>query len=329
MWAREFGGCGGVNVPLQAGEHFYIVTEPIPGLAPGLPVLRDRRRLRLLQGGRRQAPGRLLRAATPSPGAPRGIPEDFEFDELPEDFEHFAPLLAAAMRRVPALERPACRCSSTARRASRPTCAICSARRRSCAALRRGRLQLDRHPVGGRRGQGARRLDRRRPPADGPVGRRHPPLRAVPAQQALPARRTVRDRSACSTPCTGRTGRRDARAACASPRCTTGSPRPAPASARSRAGSAPTGSRTDGTTAAYEYSYGRQNWFAHSAAEHRAVREGVGFSTVLVRQVRAQGPRRAKRAPSGSAPTTSPSAGPRSSTPSGSTSAAASRPTSP
>src|SRR6201999_3366651 len=27
----------------------------------------------------------------------------------------------------------------------------------------------------------------------------------------------------------------------------------------------------------YQYSYGRQNWFEHSAAEHRAVREGVGL----------------------------------------------------
>ncbi len=30
-----------------------------------------------------------------------------------------------------------------------------------------------------------------------------------------------------------------------------------------------------GIAAKYEYSYGRQNWFEHSAAEHRAVREGV------------------------------------------------------
>jgi 4-methylaminobutanoate oxidase (formaldehyde-forming) len=34
---------------------------------------------------------------------------------------------------------------------------------------------------------------------------------------------------------------------------------------------------TDGTPARYEYSYGRQNWFAHSAAEHQAVRERVGL----------------------------------------------------
>ncbi len=32
-----------------------------------------------------------------------------------------------------------------------------------------------------------------------------------------------------------------------------------------------------GVEPVYEYSYGRQNWFEHSAAEHRAVREGVAL----------------------------------------------------
>jgi len=32
-----------------------------------------------------------------------------------------------------------------------------------------------------------------------------------------------------------------------------------------------------GVAPRYEYSYGRQNWFAHSAAEHRAVRSAVGI----------------------------------------------------
>ena len=31
----------GVNVPLHASEHFYIVTEPMTGVARDLPVLRD------------------------------------------------------------------------------------------------------------------------------------------------------------------------------------------------------------------------------------------------------------------------------------------------
>jgi hypothetical protein len=54
-----------------------------------------------------------------------------------------------------------------------------------------------------------------------------------------------------------------------------------------------------GVAPRYEYSYERQNWFAHSAAEHRAVREEVGlfdqtsFGKMLVRTHRwtVRGPR--------------------------------------
>src|SRR5690606_34590897 len=37
MWARELGARNGVSVPLHACEHFYLITEPIPGLTR-LPV---------------------------------------------------------------------------------------------------------------------------------------------------------------------------------------------------------------------------------------------------------------------------------------------------
>ena len=40
MWGRELAGQSGVTLPLHACEHFYVVTEPIPGLGQ-LPVLRD------------------------------------------------------------------------------------------------------------------------------------------------------------------------------------------------------------------------------------------------------------------------------------------------
>jgi len=48
----------------------------------------------------------LLGAFEPNaiPWATDGIPEDFEFGELPENFDHFTPILEAAMRRIPALE---------------------------------------------------------------------------------------------------------------------------------------------------------------------------------------------------------------------------------
>ena len=41
MWAREIGGWVDATVPLHAAEHFYLVTQAVEGLTPGLPVLRD------------------------------------------------------------------------------------------------------------------------------------------------------------------------------------------------------------------------------------------------------------------------------------------------
>jgi 4-methylaminobutanoate oxidase (formaldehyde-forming) len=46
-----------------------------------------------------------------------------------------------------------------------------------------------------------------------------------------------------------------------------------------------------GVKAEYEYSYGRQNWFEHSAAEHKAVRENVGlFDQTSFAKFRLEGP---------------------------------------
>ncbi|MFT5708752.1 MAG: glycine/D-amino acid oxidase-like deaminating enzyme, partial [Oceanospirillaceae bacterium] len=104
MWAREFGKKAGVNVPLHAAEHFYVVTESMPNLQAGLPTLRD------MDGFcyYKEDAGKLL-VGMFEPGAKPwgmdGIPEDFFFDELPEDFDHLEPYLEAAMHRVPELER--------------------------------------------------------------------------------------------------------------------------------------------------------------------------------------------------------------------------------
>ena len=104
MWSRALGQRCGVNIPLQACEHFYIVTEEFPGLSPDLPVLRDPDNCAYFK----EDAGKLLLGAfepDAKPWAVDGIPEEFAFDELPEDFEHFTPILEAAMRRVPALEK--------------------------------------------------------------------------------------------------------------------------------------------------------------------------------------------------------------------------------
>ncbi|MCB1740164.1 MAG: FAD-dependent oxidoreductase [Gammaproteobacteria bacterium] len=102
MWGREVGRMAGVDVPLQACEHFYVVTEAISGLEQ-LPVLRVPDECTYYK----EDAGKLLVGAFELEAKPwglDGIPEDFCFDQLPEDLEHFEPILNAAMRRMPVLE---------------------------------------------------------------------------------------------------------------------------------------------------------------------------------------------------------------------------------
>ncbi|WP_413875066.1 GcvT family protein [Albidovulum sp.] len=101
MWGREVGRMAGVNVPLHACEHFYIVTEPIPGLTQ-MPVLRVPDECAYYK---EDAGKYLLGAFEPNakPWGMAGIPEDFCFDQLPEDFDHFEPILERAVHRLPML----------------------------------------------------------------------------------------------------------------------------------------------------------------------------------------------------------------------------------
>ena len=101
MWARELGKMAGVNVPLHACEHFYIVTEAIEGLER-LPVLRVPDECAYYK----EDAGKILLGAFEPKSKPwgmEGIPEDFSFDQLPEDFDHFEPILERAVNRLPML----------------------------------------------------------------------------------------------------------------------------------------------------------------------------------------------------------------------------------
>ncbi len=103
MWSRDFAAAEGVVVPLHAAEHFYAVTEPIGGLPANLPVLRDPDGCIYVK----EDAGKLLIGCfepNARPWGTGGIPEDFCFDQLPEDVDHFQPLLEAAVRRLPILQ---------------------------------------------------------------------------------------------------------------------------------------------------------------------------------------------------------------------------------
>jgi len=101
MWGREVGKMAGTNVPLHACEHFYIVTEAIPGLTQ-MPVLRVPDECAYYK----EDAGKILLGAfepNAKPWGMKGISEQFEFDQLPEDFDHFEPILEAACERMPML----------------------------------------------------------------------------------------------------------------------------------------------------------------------------------------------------------------------------------
>ncbi|WP_209425448.1 FAD-dependent oxidoreductase [Pararhodobacter sp. SW119] len=99
MWGRDLAAQSGVTLPLHAAEHFYLVTEPIPGLSR-LPVLRVPDECAYYK---EDAGKMMLGAFEPvaKPWGMAGIPEDFAFDSLPEDFAHFEPILEMAMNRMP------------------------------------------------------------------------------------------------------------------------------------------------------------------------------------------------------------------------------------
>jgi 4-methylaminobutanoate oxidase (formaldehyde-forming) len=103
QWARALGAQSGVNIPLHSAEHFYIVTGPIAGVHPMLPVMRDPDGFIYFK---EEVGGLVMGGFEPvaKPWGMDGIPDNFEFELLPEDWDQFQPLMEAAMHRVPALE---------------------------------------------------------------------------------------------------------------------------------------------------------------------------------------------------------------------------------
>jgi len=102
MWSREFAGQHNVCVPLHAAEHFYLVTEPLPNFTEMRPTLRlpDEQVYYKFDAGKLLLGCFELHA---KPWGMEGIPEDFAFGTLPEDFPHFEPLFELALERFPEL----------------------------------------------------------------------------------------------------------------------------------------------------------------------------------------------------------------------------------
>jgi 4-methylaminobutanoate oxidase (formaldehyde-forming) len=101
MWARQLAAKSGVNVPLQSAEHYYLITDRIPGLSADHPVLEDP----ASHGYFREEVGGLMVGLFEPICAPwkvGGVPEDFSFGELNPDWDRMGPYVETAMKRVPA-----------------------------------------------------------------------------------------------------------------------------------------------------------------------------------------------------------------------------------
>ena len=276
MWTRDLAASIGVHVPLHACEHFYIVTEPFPALTPDLPVLRDYDSCAYYK----EDAGKLLLGAFEPKAKPwgmDGIPEDFCFDELPEDIEHFEPILFSAIERLPALADVGIQTFFCGPESFTPDVRYHlgeTPELRNCYVAA-GFNSIGLQSAGGAGKVMAEWIRDCRPPVD---------LWEVDVRRNLPFqsnRRYLRERVGESLGLlysmhwpffqseTSRGVRRSPvhdrlveQGACHG--VAFGWERP---NWYAKPGSKPT----------YEYSYGRQNWFDASAEEHRAVREDVGL----------------------------------------------------
>ncbi len=102
MWGREVGALAGVSVPLQAAEHYYLITDTVDWAHPDLPIVEDPDRY----GYYREEGGGILvglfepRAAAWSLDT---VPRDVAFASLPPDWDRIGPYLQGALDRFPSL----------------------------------------------------------------------------------------------------------------------------------------------------------------------------------------------------------------------------------
>ena len=276
MWAREVGGWADVTVPLHAAEHFYIVTQPISGLSSGLPVLRDADACSYFK----EDTGKLLVGwfePRARPWGERGIPDNFAFDQLPADLGHIEPLFAAAMRRVPALESAGVQVFFNGPESFTPDDRYLLG---ETPELRGLYVAAGFNSIGIQSAGGAGKVL-----ADWLIDG-HPPfdLWDVDIRRCLPFqcnKRYLRDRTveslgllyAMHWPFRQAESSRGVRKSVLHDRLAA-----AGACFGEVAGfERPNWFGAPGTQPHYEYSYGRQNWFRQSTAEHEAVRERVGL----------------------------------------------------
>ena len=276
MWAKEVGQMCGVNIPLHAAEHFYVVTEPIEGLPHNLPVLREPSACNYFK----EDAGKLLVGMfepVAKPWGMLGIPKDLEFETLPQDIEHIEPQLDLAMKRIPLLARTGIQTFFNGPESFTPDNRYMLG---PAPELDNFFVAAGFNSIGIVSGGGVGKVM-----ADWIV-EGHPPMDLwdVDIKRVMPFqanRRYLRERTtetvgllyAMHWPFFSPESARPVRVS--------------PLHERLAAQGACFGElcgweranwfAPEGVQPRYRYSYGRQNWFEYSAAEHRAVRETVGL----------------------------------------------------
>lgn len=103
LWTRELAEICGAMVPLYPAAHVHVTTDPIDGADIPLPVLRDLDGYLYVRGHN----GSLVVGAFEPDGIPvdpRTIAKDFAFGEFDADWDHFAEIKGFAEDRIPALK---------------------------------------------------------------------------------------------------------------------------------------------------------------------------------------------------------------------------------
>jgi glycine cleavage system aminomethyltransferase T/glycine/D-amino acid oxidase-like deaminating enzyme len=101
MWARQLAAKNYIPLPLQAVEHYYLITEAMPEVDPDMPVVEDPANFAYI---RPEAGGMMVGLFETEAAAwrPDGIPRDASFVTIPPDWDRIMPFLTRAMSRVPA-----------------------------------------------------------------------------------------------------------------------------------------------------------------------------------------------------------------------------------
>jgi len=103
LWSRRVAAMAGVTAPVWPCEHFYLLTKPVEGVSGNMPTLSDHDGHLYI---RDDSGGLLVGCFEPNarPIDPARLGEDFAFQLLPEDWDHFEPMMLNALHRLPALE---------------------------------------------------------------------------------------------------------------------------------------------------------------------------------------------------------------------------------